>query len=174
MDFLLVLIPSSLLQTAVCSHWFVCNVVLCRLGWFVDRVIITGRVKHFWTRVRPLGTRKSEPPVGPGPCYWVVYSAAGCGAVPNEIRFLFRHIWWLEARLSPVMNPRWRCELLVSFVLYSVCCDSAGSSAHPVIKCLRKSPVLPADVFNIFTLAWKQASDTVQKRFLYAQQLAGC
>lgn len=54
MDFLLVVVPSSHRETAVCSYRFVCNVVLCRLGWYVDRVIITG---HCWTQVR--NTKKS-------------------------------------------------------------------------------------------------------------------
>lgn len=71
MDFLLVVVPSSHRETAVCSYRFVCNVVLCRLGWYVDRVIITG---HCWTQVR--NTKN----LGLVSCYWVVYSAAGCGS----------------------------------------------------------------------------------------------
>lgn len=118
MDFLLVLIPSSLLQTAVCSHRFVCNVVLCRLGWFVDRVIIIiGHRQTLLDMGQAFRNKKIRCTASSGPGSMLLSSLLSgwlwirywCRL--NEIRFLFLHIWWLEVLyvhtlVSPVMKPR--------------------------------------------------------------------
>lgn len=55
MDFLLVVAPSSLQETAVSSYRFVGNIVLCRMGWYVDCWSLLDTVGH------GSGTKKSQP-----------------------------------------------------------------------------------------------------------------
>lgn len=121
MDFLLVVYASSLQKTAVCSYRFVCNFVLCRLGWHVDRVIITG---HCWTRVR----KKKH--LGLVPCYWVVYSAVGCGSDTGAGRkrwlLLFSScvhwlkVFWIHDLVSPGLKLR--C-VRIADKSCDLCCD---------------------------------------------------